>query len=41
MSLDAFKGFDYEPNELDNEIFLSDVPLQLMEENIVYIMVTM
>lgn len=34
MSLDAFKGFDYEPNELENEIFLSDVPLQLMEENI-------
>jgi len=34
MSLDVFKGFDYEPNEIENEIFLSDVPLQLMEENI-------
>ena len=29
-----FKGFEYEPNEMEMEIFLSDVPLKLMEENI-------
>lgn len=34
MSLNVFKGFEYEPNEMEMEIFLSDVPLKLMEENI-------
>ena len=34
MSLNVFKGFDYEPNDMEMEIFLSDVPLKLMEQNI-------
>lgn len=34
MNFPAFEGFDAEPNEVDDEIFLSEAPLSLMKENI-------
>lgn len=34
MDLSFFEGFDYEPGEIDDEIFLSQAPLSLLEENI-------
>lgn len=34
MDLGFFEGFDYEPNDIDDEIFLSQAPLSLLEENI-------
>lgn len=34
MDVTTFEGFDYEPNDIDDEIFLSEAPLSLMKENI-------
>ena len=34
MDMGIFEGFDYRPNDIDDEIFLSEVPLSLMKENI-------
>lgn len=34
MDMGIFEGFDYNPNDIDDEIFLSEVPLSLMKENI-------
>lgn len=33
-SLNEFKDYNYEPNDVESEIFLSDVPLSLMMETI-------
>lgn len=34
MDIPVFKGFDYEPNDVEDEMFLSEVPLTLLQENI-------
>lgn len=33
-NVNIFEGFDYEPNDIDDEIFLSEIPLSLLKENI-------
>lgn len=34
MNLGYFTGFNYDPNSIDDEIFLSEAPLSLLKENI-------
>lgn len=34
MDMGFFTGFEYNPNDIDDEIFLSQAPLSLLEENI-------
>ena len=34
MPLGVFEGFDYDPNTIESETFLSEVPLSLIEETI-------
>ena len=31
----SFDEFDYTPNEIDSDTFLSEVPIALMKENII------
>lgn len=35
MDIASFEGFDYTPNDVDDEIFLSEAPLALLKENII------
>ena len=34
MNLDAFRGFDYEPGDAEEETLLSEIPLELMKQSI-------
>ena len=34
MDIATFEGFDYNPNDIDDEIYLSEAPLSLIKENI-------